>query len=329
MKPRTTRRKSGLLAVLSCLLLLLWSPHAPAQDQPAGKLRIFTCGHSFHMWLPGSLQEVEALTDIKGHEQLGISRIGGSRVIQHWNVPDDQNQAKKALEAGTVDVLTLSPMYTPDEGIVNFAKLGLEHNPKIRVTVQEFWLPHDRLSAMGEHFFDKEEKELRVWQNPPQPPPPPNTRGPNPDTSHFNVPTAEQIRKLHEPYFKNMDAYVAAQNKQFGKQVLFVVPVGQAVVALREKIIEGKAPEITKQSQLFTDTLGHPNVVIMTLSAYCHYAVIYHRNPVGLPVPASLAKKHPGKELNRLLQELAWDAVIHHPLSGVTADAAPAPAAAK
>ena len=42
-----------------------------------------------------------------------------------------------------VDVLTLSPIWLPDEGIEKFAKLGLEHNPDIRVTVQEFWLPND------------------------------------------------------------------------------------------------------------------------------------------------------------------------------------------
>ena len=53
----------------------------------------------------------------------------------------------------------------------------------------------------------------------------------------------------------------------------------------------------------------------MLLSAYCHYAVIYRRSPVGLPIPPKFSLK--SEALNRLLQELAWDAVIHHPLSGV------------
>jgi len=51
--------------------------------------------------------------------------------------------------------------------------------------------------------------------------------------------------------------------------------------------------------------------------------VIYRKSPVGLPVPAVLTQsKVPAQErekLNRLLQELAWDAVTHHPLSGVSA----------
>jgi len=54
------------------------------------------------------------------------------------------------------------------------------------------------------------------------------------------------------------------------------------------------------------------------LSGYCHFAVIYRRSPVGLPVPPSA--KSLDKELVLLLQKLAWDAVTHDPLSGVTAN---------
>ena len=56
------------------------------------------------------------------------------------------------------------------------------------------------------------------------------------------------------------------------------------------------------------------------LTAYCHFAVIYKRSPVGLPMPAVLKNaKNPNwdEKLNTLLQELAWEAVTAHPLSGV------------
>ncbi len=84
-------------------------------------------------------------------------------------------------------------------------------------------------------------------------------------------------------------------------------------------MIEGKAPGITKQSDLFTDTLGHPKAAIQALSAYCHFAVIHHRDPRGLPLLPGLARAKYSQELNLLLQQLAWDAVTHHPLSGVAA----------
>ena len=63
---------------------------------------------------------------------------------------------------------------------------------------------------------------------------------------------------------------------------------------------------------------------LQALVAYCHFAVIYRRSPVGLPMPAVLARaNNPNwdEKLTRLLQELAWDAVTHHPLSGVKAQA--------
>lgn len=50
--------------------------------------------------------------------------------------------------------------------------------------------------------------------------------------------------------------------------------------------------------------------------------MIYRRCPVGLPLPAALAKagnRQDNGKLNRLLQELAWEAVVGHPLSGVEA----------
>ena len=206
---------------------------------------------------------------------------------------EDRNKAKNALATGKVDVLTLSPIYPPDPGIEKFIALGLKHNPKIRLTIQENWLPFD----LYDTTFSK-----------------------RPKTVDHNAPTADELRKLHEPYFKSWDDEVRALNKKLDQQILFVVPIGQAVIALREKIIQGKAPGLMKQSDLFTDAIGHAAPPLQLLNAYCHYAVIYRKTPVGLPMPKLLAKPGEDREpLNRLLQEIAWEAVTRHPLSGVTA----------
>src|SRR6202044_2219547 len=82
--------------------------------------RVFTCGHSFHAWVPGIVADLCKKADISDHVQIGISSIGGSQVIQHWDVADDKNKAKEALKTGKVDVLTISPKYLPDKGIENF-----------------------------------------------------------------------------------------------------------------------------------------------------------------------------------------------------------------
>src|SRR2546428_2115201 len=117
-----------------------------------------------------------------------------------------------------------------------------------------------------------------------------------------------------------MDQPIQKLTKKVGRTVLFEGPGPQAVIALREKIIAGKAPGLKMQSDLFTDATGHGTPPLKALVGYCNYAVIYRRSPVGLPVPAILTGLKLGDQeqpLNRLLQELAWDAVVQHPLSGV------------
>ncbi len=256
-------------------------------------LRILTAGHSFHVWMPGGLIDIANKAGIQGHQQVGLSSIGGSRTIQHWDAEGEKQKIKPVLMEGKADVLTLSPIYLPDEGIENFVKLGLEHNPNLRITIQEFWLPFD---------------DTAHWAT--------RAKG---VTIDRDAKTISQLREAHAPYFQSMDQHVRELNEKYGKgkTAVFVVPVGQAVLELRDLIIQGKAPGIAKQSELVTDPIGHPKEHIKALSAYCHYAVIYGRSPVGLPMPGSIQKLPEAEKLNPLLQQLAWDAVKAHPLSGV------------
>jgi hypothetical protein len=255
--------------------------------------RIFFTGHSFHVFIPPILKNIADSAGISGQTNLGLSSIGGSRVIQHWNVPDEKSQAKKALRTGQVDVLTLAPIFMPDDGIEKFAALALEKNPKIRITVQEIWLWRDTYEQIG---------NLKT-----------------PKIFDYNAGTGAELRELHAPLFKSIDEHIAELNQKFGKQVLFIVPTGQAVIALRERIIAGKAGMLKAQSELFRDRIGHPTVPLQVLVAYCHYAVIYRRSPVGLPMPEILAtdKKKWDNATVRVLQEVAWEAVTQHPQSGV------------
>jgi hypothetical protein len=257
-------------------------------------LRVFTCGNSFHAWyVPYVMADMAQKAGIEGHVIVGVSKIGGSQAIQHWDVPDDKNEAKAALITGKVDVLTLACMLHPDDGIEKFTRLAYEHNPNVRVTIQEFWIPGD----------------LFKW--------------PLPDGKSvldFDASTVDSLKALHAPYFKEMDDYVAALNAKLGKQVLFVVPAGQAILALRTKIIAGEVPAFAKQSDLFTDAIGHPQPPLEALVSYCNFAVVYRRSPVGLPIPDCMAHANNPKwddSLNRLLQQIAWDAVTHEPLSGL------------
>ncbi|OHE77177.1 MAG: hypothetical protein A2107_10860 [Verrucomicrobia bacterium GWF2_62_7] len=286
-------RGLGAVALSGCaaFAVAIATPLSVAEDAPIKGQRVFTAGHSLLLYMPAILNDIAAKAKVDGHVQVGVQGIGGSHVFQHWNLPDDKNKVKPALRSGTVNVLTLSPIYLPDDGIEKLTALGIEHNPDIRVTVQEFWVPYDDPTVLE--------------------------AGRGPKQVNRDSRTVAELHQMHTAYFQSMDDHVRALNRKFGRQALFIVPVGQAVLGLREKVIKGEAPGIKKQSELFTDALGHAHPPVRVLSTYCHFAVIYRRSPVGLPVPATLSKQPEAEKLNRLLQELAWDAVSNHPLSGV------------
>jgi hypothetical protein len=273
-------------------------PTKPVTTEAAKGQRVYSIGHSFHVFMPGILAQIAKSAGITDHQQVGLSSIGGSLVIQHWNVPDDKMKSKATLDSGNLDVLTMAPLYLPDEGIENFIRLASEKSPNIRVFVQEFWLPFDT-------HVNFKDKTVKVTP-------------PNRDV--FDV---EKLQSEHDQYFREIDEHVRMLNEKYmGKPALFVAPVGQAVMALRKKIAEGAAPGLAKQTDLFTDAIGHAKAPLQVLVAYVYFADIYGRTPVGLPIPASLkgvGDEETTAKLNTLLQELAWTAVTEHPLSGVKA----------
>ncbi len=278
--------------LLLLFLLSVSSARAVESVAPPAGLKVLTAGHSFHVWMPPLVAEMAKAAGIQGHEQLAISSIGGSKVIQHWDLPPEKNKVKPVLAAGKADLFTMAPTFLPDPGIENFTKLGLEHNPKLRLTLQQNWVPF-------------EDPEIWLSKN-------------KPKSIDRDVITLAQLRSKHEPYFKLIEDHVKELNERIPAAKIVIVPSGEAVMALRDKVIKGEAPGIRTQNELFTDALGHPGPQIRVLSAYCHFSVIYRRSPVGLPVISQLARLPEAEKLNRQLQEIAWKAVSGHPLSGVT-----------
>ena len=79
---------------------------------------------------------------------------------------------------------------------------------------------------------------------------------------------------------------------------------------------------LKQQSELFRDNWGHAQLPLQLLSSYCHFAVIYRKSPVGLPLPLAFRtlkdmSDDDKTKLNTLLQQIAWDTVSAHPMSGI------------
>jgi hypothetical protein len=286
--------RSTLLLATLCLTTLISRADDLQPPITVGQ-RVATCGHSFHVFTYRQVAEMALAAGLK-HELAGISSIGGSTVRKHWDVPEEKSAVKQVLKAGKADVLTLSPIWLPDEAIEQFVKLGIEHNPALRITVQEYWMPNDEY----EPVYPLQTRK-KVDHN------------------------ATDIAKLREAtlrYAKDIEDLVRGINQRLGKDAALIVPVGMAAVTLREKIVQGEAPGLKAQADLFRDNWGHANAPLQILSSYCHYAVIYRRSPIGLPVPSTfkLLKDMSDEDktkLNTLLQQIAWDTVSQHSMSGV------------
>jgi hypothetical protein len=277
------------------LLMALCSLTLPlhGEDPPQG-LRVFYVSQSGMWYVPDLLSELATSANIKGH-QSGLQKLAASRTLQHWMIPEHKNQAKKALQTGQVDVFVMSPIQFPDEGVENFVKLGLEHNPKMRFLVQITWGGGDIDNQdFPKGAFAKVDREK----------------------------TPDQLAKLYARNIQAAEAQADDINRKYsnGKKVLFLVPSAQALVTLRTRIARHEMPGLNKQAELFRDAMSHPTAPLEALNAYLHYAVLYHRSPVGLADLIRRAKKETWDEkLNRTLQELGWETAANYPYAGVNA----------
>lgn len=263
-----------------------------AAELPPATTRTFYTGHSFAGAAPAWLGILAQQAQITGYENLGRQALGGSRVIDHWKLADARNQAKAALIKGGVDVLTLSPnMQMPDEGIDLFVDLALKHNPNIRILVQGSWMTWD---GLGKDGIKNSERDAR--------------------------PVAE-IRGRTAKHMDAIRTQLRATNARVGREVCTLIPVGTAVVRLRELIAEGRLPGFDKPSQLFVDDLGHTTAAVQQLCAYLYHAAVFHRDPrevTGLGNNGwSKAMGAPHPDLGPLLKKIAWETMLAEPMSGI------------
>jgi hypothetical protein len=277
-------------AFLPCVAIIAFvacTPRVVADDAetPAGQ-RVFYTGHSFHMFVPPRVEQLVKSAGIQGHKLVGTQGIGGSRVIQHWELADDQNKAKPALESGSVDVFTMAAhLAIPDPGIDRFTELGLKHNPNLRLLVQASWMPFDLLPD-----------EKRIQEN-----------------AERDRTPLDQLQAATNAWRTKLERQVDELNKQHGRRSVFIIPVGDAVIKLRERIVRGEFPGVTTQAELFRDPIGHGLGPVQALAAYCNFAVIYRRSPEGL----SLVEPGVDEAQHRILQHIAWETVSKYPYAGV------------
>ena len=125
--------------------------------------------------------------------------------------------------------MTMNPIFLPDEGIANFVNFGLEKNPQMRFIIQQSWLIFDQRGEPETEVLYAKRKYNKKLD--------PNAR------------TVDEIRKEYAPVFAALEDHVRELNKQVGREVVFICPVGRASILLREKIIAHQAPDLESQKR--------------------------------------------------------------------------------
>ena len=263
-------------------------------------LKIYFVGHSFHMFIVRPLITLAKEAGIKGHWAEGWDMIGGSTPMQHWERNGDDNEVKTAIRAGGLDVLTLSSnVIVPEPAIDLFADLAVEHNPEVRVMVQHSWGDAATSAIMlARHGRAPEAAHI-------------------PSNEDRDLVTADELVRMRA----SMSGAVGPLREQLqsidarhDRSVTRLVPAGDTVLRLRAAVVAGEVPGVTRQSELFRDPLGHASQPTMDAVAYAWFAALYGQSPVGLSSlqdpddPESAARQ-------RVLQQLAWDAVREEPLA--------------
>lgn len=116
--------------------------------------------------------------------------------------------------------------------------------------------------------------------------------------------------------WEKIAAYVNA-NRPKGSPEMRMIPGPLIMAQAYDDIAAGKAPGLTKISDLFLDDI-HVNDLGTYLITLAHYAVIYDRDPRGLSNNVGL-KNPPSPETAAWMQDLVWKIVTTYKGTGITA----------
>lgn len=138
--------------------------------------------------------------------------------------------------------------------------------------------------------------------------------------------TAEVFDRMGAERTAGYSEMVKTLREQFDERI-FIMPTSDAMVRAAKLQLRGELPGIEgvhrvvggKERSLWRDQLGHLGPGFERLEGYVFYATIYGRSPELLKGDIDFGDKgdFPSRELDRIFRKIAWQAVIHHPLSGV------------
>ena len=139
--------------------------------------------------------------------------------------------------------------------------------------------------------------------------------------------TAETFVRLGKEKNARSAELMGVLNKKYPGKV-FIMSTSDAMVLATQHYYRSELPGVEginsavgkKERSLWRDRLGHLGPGFDRLEGYVFYATIYARSPelIDGDIRFGEPSDFPSRELDRLFRKIAWQAVVHNPLSGVT-----------
>ncbi len=303
MSYRTTVRMLtvSLLAILTVLLL-----NFTARGEEM--LRVYHIGNSVTDTI--NYDGLRQLAESRNHKYVfGRHMIPGAPLGWIWEHRAEGFKEEpfgyypNALPNYQWDILTLQPFdrhLEGNEGDLVMAKkyidLALPKSPNLRIYIYSRW---PRRDAGGSLDFDKKwlSKYTGEWDG----------------------------TEATKDYFEKLNSQLRQAYPKIQQQIL-IVPVGDVLYELNQRIKAGQVPGYTSITQIYSDEI-HFNEVGSYIVGSTFYATLFKDNPKGL---SGSPYKVNNPQLVSVIQDAVWKVVSTHPLSGVTASASqPQPIAAK
>lgn len=108
---------------------------------------------------------------------------------------------------------------------------------------------------------------------------------------------------------------------------VYILPTHAAMTEAAKRFIQGELPGVEglykviggKERSIWADKIGHLSPGFDRLEGYVFYATLYGKSPelISAPIKFEKTPSFLSSDLDKVFREIAWKAVVEHPLSGV------------
>jgi hypothetical protein len=295
----TMRKLKGLLAgvLFAAAVLGPWSGGALHAEERPLSLRVIQSGHSLTDPIPDPLQAMIRTSGQRG-QTIDRSTIPGSPMDWRWNNAPGHGLPDARHDIADYDMLVIT------ERVALSGTLPWHNSLDQALT----WFNHAWTEGNGGN--GAQTILYATWV----------TLDSGPDAENpFNdpeglIPFRERL-DLEMAGWEQILDHVNA-NRVAGSPPMRMIPGPLLMAALYDGIAQGQVPGITAISDLFSDDI-HLNDLGAYYIALAHYAVIYNRDPRGLPNRLGTTMS-PSRELADWMQETVWRVVSGYAGAGVS-----------